>query len=412
MNANRSAYLREFRSGWRALAAATLGLSAGLSLNAYVSSIFGPYLLDAFGWSKSEFALMGALNMVTLVLIPLVGRLTDLFGVRPLAFIGILGYPASLILFSVMGGDIRVFYAIILFQSFASMSTTTTVYSRVVAVQFSLARGLALAVCACGPALVGALASPLLTAFNDAHGWRAGYQALAGFSLVMGVFTLLLLPREQQVPPAQRARRSARKDYSGIFASPAFWIILIGAFLCSLPHALAFSQVKVMLLEHGVSSAQAGYMVSVFAAGVLAGRFGAGVALDRLPTWLVAAVVMGLPGIGLIILSTDTTALFALGLAVALLGLSFGGEADVLAYATARYFPLEIYSSVVGLLTSAVGVAIGMGSMLLSLTLRHSDSFSVFMGIASASAFIGALNFIRLRQFPASRLQLAEGATA
>ncbi|TGD71804.1 MFS transporter [Mangrovimicrobium sediminis] len=392
-----SAYLREFRLGWRPLLAATIGLSAGMALNAYVTSIFGPYLIDAFGWSKSQFALVGAINLVTLLLIPLVGRLTDLYGVRLVALPGIIGYPASLLLLSSMSGDIGVFYAIVLFQALASMSTTTTVYSRVVAEQFSLARGMALAICACGPAVAGALASPLLTAYNEAFGWRAGYQVLAGFSIVMGLLTLALLPREKVAPAQRRQQRDARRDYAGIARSPVFWIVLAAAFLCSLPHALAFSQVKVMLLEHGVNATQAGYMVSVFAVGVLAGRFGAGVALDRMPTYLVSAIVMGLPAIGLLVLASDTTSLLALGFAVVLLGLSFGGEADVLAYATADYFPIGIYSSVFGLLTSAVGVAIGLGSLMLSFTLSLSDSFSLYMYIAAATTFAGAANLLRLR---------------
>lgn len=390
-------YFREFKEHWRALIAATLGLSSAMSLNAYVSSTFGPYLLDAFNWSRSAFALMGALSFVTIIVVPMMGRLTDLFGVKRVALVGIITYPLSLVLLSLMNGDIRVFYAIILGQTIICMSTTTVVYCRVIAERFVVNRGLALAICACGPAVAGALASPLLTAYNDAFGWRAGYQAFAIYSAVIGAVTLILLPRETRNLAANRKVRNAKKDYSGIVNTPAFWIILIGSFLCSLPHALAYSQVKVMLLEHGVTSIQAGYMVSVFAGGVLLGRFAAGIALDYLPTYIVATLIMGLPCIGMFVLASPTTSLLLLGFAVLMLGLSFGGESDILTYAAAKYFPLEIYSTVAGLLISAVGVAIGAGSLLLSLTLTEDGSFRVFMTIAGFTTLIGCVLFLRLR---------------
>ncbi|MAR90336.1 MAG: MFS transporter [Pseudomonadota bacterium] len=142
----------EFRTGWNALLAATAGLSAGLGLNAYVNNIFGPYLLEAFDWSKAEFALNGAISIITVFWIPFVGRMTDLFGVRKVAFFGIVGYPLSFVLLSMMTGDVRILYAIHFMQVILCATTTATVYCRVVAEKFSRHRGLALAIAAAGPA--------------------------------------------------------------------------------------------------------------------------------------------------------------------------------------------------------------------------------------------------------------------
>lgn len=396
-------YWHEFQSHWKALLAATIGLSAGMSINAYVSSIFAPYLIAEFDWSKAQFVLMGALSLVTLVFMPIAGRFTDLYGVRRVARIGIVGYPLSLLLFSSMTGNIITFYCLVIVQAIFCLTTTTGIYSRVVAHEYSQSRGLALAICASGPAVVGGLASPLLTAFNDDFGWRSGYLLLALCSAIMGLITLWLLPEENRATAEPESKRQARADYRGIICNPAFGILLFGAVLCSFPHALSHSQIKVMLIEHGVTSAEAGFMVSVFAMGVLAGRFGAGIALDRWPTHIASAVFMGLPSIGLFILATDVTTLWLLAFSVALIGLSFGGEADILAYTTAKYFPLAIYSSVIGLLLAAVGLAIGLGSVILSFFLRMQDSFSLFMIVAAVAVLGGSLNLLRLSGLPACR---------
>lgn len=400
-SATNTGYLKELQINWRPILGATIGLGAGTSLTAYVNSVFGPYLLEAFGWSKSAFALAGAVGLLTLICIPIAGRMADIFGVRRVALVGIIFYPVCTLLFSFMNGDIRVFYAIMVLSVLLTCSTTSTVYSRVVVERVTLGRGLALAIVACGPALVGAIGSPLLTTYMDVHGWRAGYQLLALYSAIAGGVALLLLPTaERALMTERRQLRNAKQDYGTIAHTPVFWILFTGTLLCSLPYALAQSQLKVMLLEHGISSIEAGYMVSVFATGVLVGRFIAGLALDRWPTWLVAAICMGVPCTGMFIMASPTHSVLLLGAAVLILGLSYGAEADILAYVTARYFPLEIYSSVLGLLMPTAGLAIALGSGLLAWTLTLSDSFQPFMLISGTSVLIGGLTFLLLRRVP------------
>lgn len=385
----------EFRSGWTALLAATSGMSAGLGLNAYVNNIFGPYLLEAFDWTKSEFALNGAISIITVFWIPLVGRMADLFGVRNVALFGIIAYPCSFILLSMLTGDVRLLYAIHFMQVIFCASTTATVYCRAVAERFQNQRGLALAICAAGPAITGAVASPILTVWVDSYGWRSGFHALAVFSSVLGVVTLMLLPK-RSAPKRNTAPRSARKDYGTIFRSPAFRIIAVSSFFCSLTHALATSQLKIVLADHNVTDVTAGYMVSVFAVGVILGRLIAGVALDKWKTHIVASTGMGLPSLGCFILASGTHDIVFLVMAITLIGLSFGAEADILAYVTAEYFPMSIYSSVMGLLTTAVGLAIGLGSGLLSYMLAKSDSFTAFLLLGGTLVLLGGANLLRL----------------
>ncbi len=391
-------YRQEFRAHWPAMLGATAGFSSGLSINSYINSVLGPYLLDEFQWSKAEFALAGTLSLLTLIFIPIAGRLTDLFGARRVAAVGVIAFPLSFVVLSMMQGDIRVYYAVTVLQIVFCVTTTSTVYTRVVAERFTAARGLALALFACGPALVGAIGSPLLTRYMDATGWRAGYIVIAIFSALAGALALALLPsrRGGDTGAELRQRREAH-DYRAVLRSRPFWIILICTVLCSLPYALAASQIKVMLIEHDVSSTQAGFMVSVFATGVLVGRFLCGLALDRFETRLVAAVGLGLPCIGLCILATDVRLLSLIVFAVATLGFSYGAEGDVIAYIASRYFDMKIFSTVLGLFMAGAGAAITLGSAILSYTLYRTDSFSTFMIIAAVSVLAGSLGFLKLR---------------
>lgn len=389
----------ELRVHWRALLAASLGMSAGIGIIGYVNSVIAPYLLADFSWSRSQFALASTATLLTILCIPLVGRFTDLFGVRRVAAVGIVVFPASFVLLSGMKGDIRLYFAMLIVQSLLCTTTSATVYSRVIAENFVAHRGLALGLVAAGPAVVGAVGSPLLTAFIDSAGWRAGYLALSMFCALLGAAALLLMPPRNPAlaEAARQTPRRARADYGVILRSRTFWIIVASSVLCSLPHALSASQLKLMLADRHLSTTAAGFMVSVFATGVIVARVVSGMALDRWPAYLVAAVGMGMPLFGLLILASSATDLVMVGFAVLLLGMSYGVEGDILTYLAARYFPLEIYSSVLGLLMGSVGAAMAIGAMVLSVTLAQTETYRLFMLISAVGVVIGSLNFLRLR---------------
>lgn len=394
-------YLGEFRTHGRALAAACAGMGAGFLLNHYVASIFAPHLLGEFGWSRSDFAMIGSLGLLTLFVVPLAGRLTDLFGVRPVATVGVVAFPLTFVAYAMMPGSLTVYGAIFVAQNLlAGAITSSTVYSRLIAERFVTARGLAFAVAATSPALVGVIGSPLLYNFIEANGWRAGYLAVAAYVAVVGGIGLLLMPGRTAPAQAGTARRSARKDYPAVLRMRAFWLIFAGMLLCNLVYPLQSSQMKLMLLEKGADPRTAVWIISLFAAGVAAGRFACGLALDRFPAHIVAAVALMTPGIGLLTVALGFTALPVLAGSVLLMGLSLGAESDLVAYLTTRYFPLEVYGTVLGLVVMAMALSSALGSVILGMVLKWTDSFSPYMLLAGVLALLGGLLFLLLGREP------------
>lgn len=396
----------EFRRHWRPLTAAFLGMGSALSLNSYILSTFAPYLIGEFGWSRSQWALLGIVQGLVLICLPVAGRLTDLFGVRPVAAVGALSFPLFLLAIATMNGDIRVYLAIYIAQTILCSTTTATVYARVVAEAFSIRRGLALAVAGSSPPFIAALGSPLITAFVEVHGWRAGYVAMAIFSAVCAVATLALLPRGKPPAPASapapapaspstpRPRRGG--VYRDIARMPAFWMMFGACFLVNLPFTLATSQIKIVVLDQGISDANAAIMVSAFAIGSIVGRFAAGVALDALPGHFIAAIGFGLPFVGLLLLASPFDSTAVVGFAILLMGLSFGSEGDVIPYLVTRYFKMAIFSTVMGLLSASIGLSMALGNVILGMVLEITDRFDLYLFIAAAASFIGSAIFLLL----------------
>jgi MFS family permease len=390
-----SPYLQELRVEWRALSSAMIGLACGLVMNSYVAGIMGPYLVEEFGWSKSQIALIGALALGTMFVFPLVGRLADVIGVRKTALIGLTASPLLFLAFSQLN-DIRTYAILFGLQCVILTTTTPPVYCRVIVQYISRARGLALAIAASGPAIITAVGGPLLNNFVAEHGWRAGYLALVAFSTIAGLAAFLLLPPERKDIPAKIKRKTAKEDYALIFRTPAFWVLISAMLLCNLPQAVMVMQFNLILAENGAVGTGASAMISAFAVGMLSGRFVAGLALDRFPPKLVATIGLALSAAGFMLIATSFDHPMVLLIAVLLIGLSFGAESDVIAYLVVRCFGVQIYSSVYGLIAATVAISSVMGAGLISLTLKLTGAYSPFLWLTSVLVFIGSLLFLLL----------------
>lgn len=395
-------YFGEFRVNWRRLVAAMLGIGTGLWLNAYTTNLFGPKLIEEFGWAKADFALIGVLPLVLIVLLPLAGRLADRYGVRRTAAVGVVALPISYLALSMMNGQFAVFITIAFLQMVVACVTSTAIYSRLIAERFDRARGLAFAIVMSGAPIASAVALPLLGEYIDDHGWRTGYQLLAGICAVGGGLALLLAGRTGARSAAAaeeiRSRVPVREVLRVVSRNPTFWLITGAMFLCNLPQALGTTQLKLVLLDSGVQSATANWMLSGYAIGVIVGRYASGVALDYLPARFVAFVGLGLPAIGLLTVASPVDATWPLALGVAMIGVSQGAEGDVAAYLVSREFDVAEFGFVFSLVNAALSGASALGAVLLSFSLRGNDSYNPFLLFAAATTVVGASLLLFVKQ--------------
>lgn len=392
-------YLGELRQHWRSLTAASLGVGTSLPLFAYTNSVFAPFLIEDFGWSRAQFALIGITMLVTLPFLPIIGRMTDKLGVKRVATVGTLLVFPCFIGYSQMQGDFVVFLVLFTLVLIVASMTSTLVYTRIVAENFKLAQGLALTVVNCAPAVLAVILVPLLNMMIEEIGWRTSYVVLGAFCFVVGIIAILLIPpmkRDENAIPLIKApvQTGARADYAIIFRSKLFWLILIAMFLCLLQTQLHSSQMNLMLLDQGLTMQNAANIVSFYAFGTIVGRIACGLALDRYSTPVVTFVSMILPAVGFLALGSSLDAYTVIAIAMFLVGLSVGAEMDILAFLVARYFKLRIYNTTLSLLFCASFLASATGALGVSYTLRVYDSFEPFLFVIAGSITIGSFLFL------------------
>lgn len=387
-------YFHEFRAHWPNLLGAALGLGFGTAINHYMLNLFGPALIAEFGWSKSQFALVGSLALISLFFTPVAGRIVDRYGPRKAAMIGFAVVPPAFFAMSLMTGNILQFYAITLVTSTLGILTATMTFTRVVVERFDRARGIALSCMLSCPPLIGAIAAPVIGAIIEDQGWRTAYRVLALLSAAGGIAAITLVGRTSGKPVAKMPiPQLSKAEFRGILKNPMFLLLIGGMFACNVPQPLVSSQMTIMLMESHASMAFASALVSVYAITVVIGRFISGYALDRVPPHFVAIVALGLPAIGYVGIASSYDARWVLAGAIGLVGLAQGAETDVGAFLTSRKFDMNHYSFVFAMLMTSMGLASALGSILLSLTLRNGGTFNAFLLVSAAATLGGALCF-------------------
>ena len=372
-------YVGEIGAKWRFLVAASLGQGAGYPLTIYVSNIFTPHLLKEFGWARSDFALVNAAFLLGILVQPITGRLGDLFGVRRVAAVGVIAGPALFIGLSLMTGALWQFFILTIMQLvLTSGAASTVIYTRLITKHFEHARGISLGVAASTAPLLAAIFIPWLSQYIDADGWRAGYVLLAVTTAIAGLAAIALIPCSSEARRIEKYTRSSGvTPYGSLLRSRTFRLLVGAVLLCMLSFSLQTTQLKVILLDRGMDSATASSVIAMFALSTIIGRLVCGLSLDRFPPYVVAAASLALPGVGLTILAVGATPPGASMVAVVLLGLSLGAEADVWPVLVTKYFGPDVYGTALGLMLSAVALSTGTGALLLSLALKLDGGFTL-----------------------------------
>ena len=391
-----SGYWQELWHERRALTGAFLGTGFSISLNIYIASVFVPAMQAEFGWTRSQISFVGLLSTIGIFSFPLAGRLADRFGSRPVMLAGLVVIPGCFLLYSLQGGSIWEYYAIQGLWSLLAPLWSTTVLCRIAAGRLTKARGFGIALLLTAPALVGALAAPLLTEAIAQFGWRTAWRILAAVVLVAGIVSVLMLPRQNAEGAARTDSRPSREAYAQIFRSRAFLVLAVAMLLCNLGIVATGIQFAPMLIERGVDAAQVGFFLSAYAAGVIAGRFAVGLSLDRFPTRWVAAISMSLPAVGFALLATIPEVSGVAFVAVMLLGLSQGAEGDIAGYVGAQYIGPQLFSTVYGLVVAVMSLAGVIGSAIAGLVLGENASFTGFLIFLALTTALGALAFLLL----------------
>jgi MFS family permease len=127
-----------------------------------------------------------------------------------------------------------------------------------------------------------------------------------------------------------------------------------------------------------------------------------GTLIDRYWAPGVAAVALGMPAIGcvMLMLAQADTPIAWLLVAVALVGVGSGAEFDIAAFLMARYFGLRDYGKLFGLHLGLVTAGSATAPFVFAALLRSSGSYHPMLSLCMACCVIGPLLLLALGPYP------------
>jgi len=364
-NGAMTSHLADSRHAWVRLFVVLLLMTIG-SGAMYVIAVVLPAVQAEFGVARAEASLPYTLMMVGFGLGGIVmGKLADRFGVMLVVLIGAAGLGAGFILAGMAGSLIGFGLAHgVLLGALGSAATFAPLVADT-SLWFVRRRGIAVAICASGNYLAGAVWPPIVQHFVELVGWRQTYIGLGVFSTVtMALLALLLRAR----PPALAAAPMGNATNAvvpstrpfGLSMGHAQTLLCIAGVACCV--AMAMPQVHIVAYcgDLGYGAARGAQMLSLMLAAGIVSRLVSGLICDRiggLRTLLLGSVLQGLA----LLLFLPFDGLVSLYVISALFGLFQGGIVPSYAIIVREHFPPAEAGARVGtvLMATLFGMALG-----------------------------------------------------
>ena len=375
--------------GWVIVFTAGIGLLLGYApVFVYSFSVFIKSLAQDFHTSRTSISFAFTLaNVMQSVGAPLIGRLVDRFGAHKVIVPSTVIFGLVIISFKYFSTSLWQLYAFFIVIGLIGTGTAPVPYGIVVSRWFDKRRGLALGLMMMGLSSGAILMPPIAQRLIVLFGWRTAY-AIVGFVVlaisvpVVGIF-LKDSPEKMGLQPDGEpdlnTGSTERKNEQGVNWSvarrePTFWFLASAFFLLGASvHACVIHLVP-MLTDRGISVERAAFASSLLGVALLIGRVFTGYFLDRFFGPHVAMLLFSGVAVGISLFLTGAGGSLPL-LAVFLVGLGMGAEADIIAYLTSRYFGLRSFGEIYGYLFATFTLAGALGPVLMGVGFDHLGSY-------------------------------------
>ena len=358
---------------------ASLALMTISGVGMYAVAVVLPAVQAEFGISRSDASLPYAATMIGFGLGGiLMGRLSDRFGVMVPVLIGAvclgLGFVAA-------GASSGLWQFALAQGLLIGLLGTSSAFVPLVAdtsMWFTRRRGIAVAICASGNYLAGAVWPPVLQHYFDTIGWRATFTGVGLFCATTMIPLAFVLRRKPPVLNSSGESRSDGQKKIDIPPNTLFALLCVAGVGCCV--AMSMPQVHIVAYcgDLGYAAARGAEMLSVMLGFGIVSRLASGWICDRIGGLRTLLLGSGLQGVALLMfLPFDS--LTSLYIVSAMFGLFQGGIVPSYAIIVREYFPQREAGARVGtvLMCTLLGMALGgwMTGVIFDLTGSYRTAF-------------------------------------
>ena len=371
------------------------GLTIGMTQYAFGS--FAEPMETQFGWSRTEFNAALSFAFISGLLSPLVGRLMDKYGVRPIVVVSVALISAGFFLRPLISElwHWYFFHALV----FAGMPGATVLASgKVVGMWFPVTRGRMMGVVTAGNNFGGLTMVPLAALVLAIAGWEWTYLTFGTIMALVAVAALLII-RDRQEDVEAEARRTGRLNMlTGAARSVArtgltlrqalktrnFYLVTLGLTAASFTYQGILTQIVPHLENEGFSTTAAAAALTLVAAMGIGSKLSFGRLSESISARRAAVISVALQaiGVGMMIAPGGSAMLWA---GVFVFGLGYGGLGAMIVLSVSEAFGLYAFGAIMGMvnlamISSMVGGPLITG-VLYDATGSYDTPFAIIIGI-------------------------------
>lgn len=398
------------KAGMLCLMSAILGYAVGFGFFMFGANLFIEPMRAEFGWSSTEATFLPISALVLAIMFPISGKIADKWGPRRLALAGLLGFAICFLLMATLPLTVGLGRVVAVGFGISCAAAGPIPFSRAVVGWFPKNAGFALGLTGSGATIGGVIGVPLNVMLIAEYGWRSAYLAMAALVLLVGiplVAVFLKVNRAEQRSPesinSDRSREDANPNSTSLPIGDArFWLLGFALTCCCLSIGIYLNHLQPILKESRLPIASAALLGSLFAASTFGGRIAAGFLLDRMQPLLVAIGCLTLAAIGAAIVPfAPGLGLPFFALALILVGLAYGAEADFAAYFSLRFFGIERFSFTFGTLAMMIALALAIGGFATARSVDLSGNHDIAILFGPVGFGLAAITMLILSQLTA-----------
>lgn len=381
----------EWRAAWPIPLIGMVGLAGG-SIPTVTAGVFMQSFATRFGWDRATFSGgLVVMLLISVVLLPFVGRLVDRIGPRRLAVIGVIVQTGAVAALGLANGSIVQWWLLCALLAVAGQFISPAVWTAATAGLFDASRGLALGVTLLGSGLCTAAAPLLATLYLERVGASQAYPLLA---LTWGAIAIPLTlfafhPGRRQASNAVATRREGVAYRDAVLSRSFVMLCAAGMLFGIVTYAMLVHLVPI-LRSHGIAAPVAAAVMGLTGLAAMAGRLLGGTLLDRFPAKIVGVAFFLLPIASVAVLMNAGASIGLSIFGAVAFGLANGAELDVLSYLVARYYGMRNFAGIYAISVATLGSASAFGPLIAGLLYDRAGSYDGFLLLAMIPLAFGA----------------------
>ena len=406
--------MSEFRKGWGALLAATIGTMCGLlTITNYTQGFFVGPVTAEFGWSLAEFFFAFTItSCLGLITAPIIGSLALRHGIKRLGIIGLFGHAIGYVLLSLNNGSLILWYLTFATLAILAAGSLPVIWTSVLNGWFDKNLGKAIGITMAGTGLGAFLLPPIAEFFISNYGWRIAYRGIGVGALLLSLPIVILLFNENPETISRETRSGSSDKSWGMTRKEAvrdyrFWLLGTVLFITVFVMVGLISNFQRIMGARGLARADIASIAAVMGLTIVIGRLLVGVLVDKFWAPAVASTFFVLPIIAMLLMQFAAPTMAA-GIVIGIfIGLAAGAELDMLAYLTGRYFGPAHYPAVFGCIFAFFTVGAGIAPPLFGAGAEAWQGYAMVLNVSIGLLILSIVMFLLLGKYPNQQQSLA-----